>query len=109
MGTSTPGSWPQPKGGLDDQARRGRRAVTVAVSVVGSVALIGALVWSIISPGEYTTSRDGCVAVSMASSTGAVDLRQCGPGALALCRSVVGDSGTLALRIRRQCELAGIG
>lgn len=82
--------------------------LTVVLSTVIGAAVAGAIVWSVVSPGDYTRSHDGCVAIAVASSTGAAILRTCGTRARALCESVPAEKDELAIRTRRECELAGI-
>src|SRR5882757_1325664 len=107
VGTSTPGSWP-PENRLDGHPRRSHHLLTVTLSTLTGATVAAAVVWSIVSPGDYTTSHDGCVALTTASSTGAATLHVCGPKARALCQSALGEDDSLAVRTRRECELAGI-
>jgi hypothetical protein len=107
MGTSTPGSWP-PDSGPDTLPHRSRRRLNVALSIGTGVVVVGGVLWSMFSPSDYTRSHDGCVTITIASSTGAATLHECGLKARALCNSAVGESDPLGLRMLRECGLAGI-
>jgi hypothetical protein len=107
MGTSTPGSWP-PDERTDGHVRRKHRELNLTLSVVAGVVVAGGVLWSMFSPSDYTRSHDGCVTITMASSTGAATLHECGLKARALCNSAVGESDPLGLRTIRECGLAGI-
>src|SRR5437660_9589777 len=67
MGTSTPGAWP-PDSGPDRPPRRSHRRLNVALAIGTGAVVVGGVLWSMISPSDYTRSHDGCVAITMASS-----------------------------------------
>jgi len=79
-------------------------AGVLAVAVVGGVT-----VWGVSHPGSYGRSHDGCVTVSVPSSTGGALMHGCGATARALCRTAFAGHGSLALATRPQCRLAGLG
>ncbi|MGD0686003.1 MAG: hypothetical protein ABSA03_12910 [Streptosporangiaceae bacterium] len=85
--------------------RRGRMvaAALLAVAVVGGVTI-----WGVSHPGSYGASRDGCVTVSMPSSTGGGLMHGCGASARAMCREAFASHDKLALATQPQCRLAGL-
>ena len=113
MGTSTPGAWPP--GGVRPSVRPGirppirRRRAALAAAVAMLLVAVGAVwVWASNGPDSYRTSRNGCVTVTVASSTGGVMRRECGDAARAWCRSAYAENDNLALVTRAQCQLAGL-
>ena len=86
--------------------RRGRLAAAgaLAVAVVGGVT-----VWGVSHPGAYGRSHDGCVTVTVPSSTGGALRHGCGASARAMCRTAFAGHDKLALATRPQCRLAGLG
>ncbi len=88
--------------------RRDRRGIA-AVGAVLVAGLGGLGIWAAVSPGGYGQSRDGCVTVSAASSTGGALLHACGPQAVAMCRNAFAHDDKLSLLTRPQCRLAGLG
>jgi hypothetical protein len=86
---------------------RGKRIVylTVALVVAAGVA-IG--LWSALSSDPYGTSANGCVSLTVASSTGAGELHYCGAQAKAFCRSSFAKSDSVSLAAQKQCDLAGL-
>lgn len=86
--------------------RRGRLAAAgvLTVAVVGGVA-----VWGVTHPGAYGRSHDGCVTVTVPSSTGGALEHGCGATARAMCRTAFAGHDRLALATRPQCRLAGLG
>lgn len=86
---------------------RGKRIVylIVAVMVAAGVA-IG--VWSAVSHDSYATSANGCVSVTVPSSTGGNTVHYCGTQAVTFCRGAFVNSDTLSLAARPQCDLAGL-
>jgi hypothetical protein len=90
------------------RARR-RRLRAIAAAGALTVAVVGGLTaWSIASPGPYGQSRDGCVTVSVPSSTGGALQHGCGGTARAMCRAAFAGHDRLARATRPQCRLAGI-
>jgi hypothetical protein len=81
-------------------------AVAGALVVVG---IGGVGVWGATHSDTYGPSRDGCVTVSVPSSTGGALLHDCGAGARALCRTAFAGHDKLALLTQQQCRLAGLG
>ena len=86
---------------------RGKRiAYLVVALVVAAGVAIG--VWSSVSHDSYATSANGCVSLTLASSTGAGSLHYCGAQAKAFCRSSFAKSDPVSLAARTQCDLAGL-
>ena len=88
-------------------SRRGKR---VLLAVAGAVvaAAIGLGTWSAVGPDSYGRSADGCVNVTVASSTGGATLHYCGQAAKSFCRSAYSHGDRVSLLARPQCELAGL-
>jgi hypothetical protein len=86
---------------------RGKRIVYLVVALVVAVCA-GLAVWSGLSHDKYETSANGCVAVTMASTTGGATLTYCGAKARAFCASAFANSDRLSLLARPQCDLAGL-
>jgi len=86
---------------------RGKRIVYLVVAVVVAAGVaIG--VWSAVSHDDYATSANGCVSLTLASSTGAGSLHYCGAQAKAFCRNSFARSDPVSLAARPQCDLAGL-
>lgn len=86
---------------------RGKRIIYLIVAlVVAAGVAIG--VWSAVSHDNYATSANGCVSLTVASSTGAGSLRYCGAQAKAFCRESFVKSDPVSLAARPQCDLAGL-
>jgi hypothetical protein len=86
---------------------RGKRiAYLVVALVVAAGVAIG--VWSSVSHDSYATSANGCVSLTLASSTGAGSLHYCGAQAKAFCRNSFAKSDPVSLAARKQCDLAGL-
>jgi hypothetical protein len=103
------GDSPDRTAGPDRRRRRRRRgrmaaAGAVAVAVVGGVTL-----WGVSHPGTYGRSHDGCVTVSVPSSTGGALMHGCGATARAMCRTAFAGHNGIELATRPQCRLAGLG
>jgi hypothetical protein len=88
--------------------RRDKRWLA-AIGAAVLAAAIGLGIWVAVSPGQYGPSRDGCVTVTAASSTGGAVLHACGPQAVAMCHSAFRNGDKLSLLTRTQCRLAGLG
>jgi hypothetical protein len=88
--------------------RRDRRVL----AVVGALILAGSAglgIWSAVRPGGYGQSHDGCVTVTVPSSTGGALLHECGAAARAMCHAAFTHGDKLSLLTRPQCRLAGLG
>jgi hypothetical protein len=83
-----------------------RRIVAVVAAVLLVLAAVG--VWAAVRPGSYGGSKNGCITVTVPSSTGGGLLHQCGQSARATCQRAYNGSDKLAALTRPQCRLAGI-
>lgn len=72
------------------------------------VTLLLAGAWSLVSPNAYAPSRDGCVNVVAAVSTGGSLLHECGAAAVTWCESEYALEGNFDRLVQAQCRLAGI-
>jgi hypothetical protein len=87
--------------------RRDKRVLAVVGAVI--VAGFGGVgIWSVVHPGGYGRSHDGCVTVTAASTTGGALIHECGSDARALCRAAFTHSDQLSMLTRPQCRLAGL-
>jgi hypothetical protein len=87
--------------------RRDKRILAVVGGFLLAV-LAGVGVWAAVRPGSYDRSHDGCITVSVPSSTGGGLLHQCGAQARMTCRNAFAQDDRLALLTRPQCRLAGL-
>ncbi|HET7012978.1 MAG TPA: hypothetical protein VFI65_03640 [Streptosporangiaceae bacterium] len=87
---------------------RDKRRILVVVAVL-VVVLGGVGIWAAVRPGSYGASKDGCITVTLPSTTGGALLHQCGGAARATCRHAFASSGKVAALTRPQCRLAGLG
>ena len=86
---------------------RGKRIVYLIVAVLAAAGVaIG--VWSAVSHDTYATSANGCVSVTVPSSTGGGTIHYCGTQAATFCRGAFANSDAVSLAARPQCVLAGL-
>ena len=80
------------------------------VAVIAAILLVIAAVavWAAVRPGAYGSSRNGCITVTIPSSTGGGLLHQCGQPAKSTCQRAFTGSDKIAFLTRPQCRLAGI-
>jgi len=83
-----------------------RRIAAVVVAIL--LVLAAVAVWAAVRPGSYGSSKDGCITVTLPSTTGGALIHQCGPAAEATCRRAYAGTGKIAQLTRPQCRLAGI-
>jgi len=88
--------------------RRDKRGIALVGALIVA-GLVGLGIWAAVKPGGYGQSRNGCVTVSAASSTGGALLHACGAQAAAMCRAAFTHQDKLSLLTRPQCRLAGLG
>ena len=81
----------------------------MAAAAVLVVALAIVAVWAVVDPGRYSSSGDGCITLTIASSTGGVVIHACGDHARTLCRAAFTSEDRIALLTRTQCEIARQG
>ena len=87
--------------------RRDKRGIAIVGALVLAVSA-GLGIWAAVRPGGYGQSRDGCVTVTVPSSTGGALLHECGAGARAMCQAAFARDDKLAQLTRPQCRLAGL-
>jgi F0F1-type ATP synthase assembly protein I len=83
-----------------------RRILIVVAALVVIVAAVS--IWATVRPGAYGSSGNGCVTVSMPSSTGGALIHDCGGAAKTLCKHAFTASDKISLLTRPQCRLAGL-
>jgi len=88
--------------------RRDKRGIALVGALIVA-GLVGLGIWAAVKPGGYGQSRNGCVTVSAASSTGGALLHACGARAVAMCQAAFTHQDKLSLLTRPQCRLAGLG
>jgi len=86
---------------------RDKRRILLVCGLVAAV-LVAVGIWAAVRPGAYGSSGNGCVTVSMPSSTGGALLHECGQAAKTMCQRAFGASDKVSLLTRPQCRLAGI-
>ena len=89
-------------------SRRGKWVV----GVIGACVLVifaGVGVWSGLHQGNYDRSRNGCINLSVVSSTGGAVIHACGSKARTICRSAYTHTDSQSRQTRAQCKLAGLG
>jgi hypothetical protein len=91
------------------QLSRRQKRVMLGVSLAVLCVLAGLGVWGAFAPDTYEGSANGCVNLTIPSSTGATNLHYCGAQAKTFCRSAFTASDAISLRARPQCVLAGFG
>ena len=87
---------------------RAKRMLAAAGALV-VVGFGGVGVWGASHPGSYGRSQNGCVTVSVPSSTGGALQHDCGPGARAMCEAAFAGHDKISLLTQHQCRLAGLG
>jgi hypothetical protein len=92
-----------------EQVTRGDKRRIAAVIAAVLLVLAGVGVWAAIFPGSYGASRNGCITVTLPSSTGGALMHQCGHAARVTCRHAFTSAGRVAALTRPQCRLAGLG
>jgi hypothetical protein len=85
--------------------RRKRIVYLVVAAVVAAGVAVG--VWSGASHDKYGSSGNGCVNLTIASSTGGQPLHYCGAAAKSFCAAAFAHSDRISLLARPQCDLAG--
>jgi hypothetical protein len=83
-----------------------RRIVAVVAAILLVLAAIA--VWAAVRPGSYGSSRNGCVTVTLPSTTGGALIHQCGTDARSLCKRAYAGTDKVSQLTRPQCRLAGI-
>ncbi len=91
----------------EEMTRHDRRRVAI-FGVAFLLLLAAVVVWATNRPGSYGSSRNGCITVTMPSSTGGALIHQCGAGARATCKRAYAGTDKVAQLTRPQCRLAGL-
>ena len=82
----------------------------VGVIGVGALVIFAAVgLWSGLHRGSYDQSRNGCINLSVVSSTGGAVIHACGSKARTICRTAYAHTDSQSRLTRAQCKLAGIG
>jgi hypothetical protein len=89
-------------------ATRRDKRIMIAAGAALVLVLAAVSVWAAVRPGNYGSSRDGCITVTIPSSTGGGLIHQCGGQARATCRHAFAATDKLTLLTRPQCRLAGL-
>ena len=79
------------------------------VGVLIIVVIGGLAAWAGLTADRYSSSRNGCVNVTVPSSTGGATLHYCGAAARSFCQASFRSHDQISLRARPQCTLAGLG
>jgi hypothetical protein len=91
----------------EQMTRRDRHLLVVAGAVLLAVlAAIG--IWAAARPGSYGSSRNGCVTVTLPSTTGGALIHECGAAARTMCQRAFSERDKVSLLTRPQCRLAGL-
>jgi hypothetical protein len=96
----------QIEAGLSMTPRAKRIAWIVVAAVVAVAAGIG--IWSAVASDSYSTSANGCVSVTVSSTTGGGRLHYCGAQAVTFCRGAFAGTDVVSLAARPQCVDAGL-
>jgi hypothetical protein len=91
----------------EEMTRHDKRRVAI-VGVAVLLILAAVAVWAANRPGAYGGSRNGCITVTLPSTTGGALIHQCGSGARAACRRAYAGADTVSRLTRPQCRLAGL-
>jgi hypothetical protein len=84
------------------------KRVLLTAGLVLAVVAVGAIVWSAFNPGGSGTSKNGCISVTLPSSTGGSLIHECGAAAKTTCRNAFTHGDRISLLTRPQCRLAGL-
>jgi len=86
---------------------RDKRRILIVVAAIVAV-LVGVGIWAAVRPGAYGSSGNGCVTVTMPSSTGGALIHECGAAARTMCRHAFAAGDKVSMLTRPQCRLAGL-
>jgi len=96
-----------PNVGGEKMSPRAKR-ILIIVSALITAAVIGGSIWGALAEDKYGNSANGCVSLTLPSTTGAGTLHYCGAQAKAFCRNSFAQSDPVSLAARPQCDLAGL-
>jgi hypothetical protein len=91
----------------EPMTRRDLRVV-IAAGVLVLLVLAAVAIWAAVRPGSYGGSRNGCITVTMPSSTGGALIHDCGASARRACQQAYAGHDRVSLLTRPQCKLAGL-
>jgi hypothetical protein len=84
------------------------KRVFLIAGVLIIVILGGLGAWGGLASDRYSGSGNGCLNVTVPSSTGGATVHYCGAAARSFCRTSFQNQDQLSLRARPQCVLAGL-
>jgi hypothetical protein len=85
-----------------------QKRVFAIIGVLVILVIAGLGLWGALAHDAYGTSANGCVNLTVPSSTGGSTLHYCGSQARTFCQAEFAATGQLAQRARPQCVLAGL-
>jgi hypothetical protein len=88
-------------------SRRGKWVVGLVSAFVLAV-FAGLGVWSAVGQGAYDRSANGCINVTVVSSTGGAVLHGCGGKARSMCQRAFRHTDQVSRQTQEQCRAAGI-
>ena len=88
-------------------SRRGKWVVGLVSAFVLAV-FAGLGVWSAVGQGAYDRSANGCINVTVVSSTGGAVLHGCGEKARSLCQRAFHHADQVSRQTQKQCRAAGL-
>jgi hypothetical protein len=88
-------------------SRRGKWVVGLISAFILAV-FAGLGVWSAVGQGAYDRSANGCINVTVVSSTGGAVLHGCGEKARSLCQRAFRHTDQVSRQTQEQCRMAGI-
>jgi hypothetical protein len=91
----------------EQMTRHDKRRLAIAGAVI-LLVLAGVGIWAVARPGSYGSSKDGCITVTMPSTTGGALIHQCGADARSTCKRAFAGTDKVSLLTRPQCRLAGL-
>jgi hypothetical protein len=91
----------------EPMTRRDVRLV-IAGAVLVLAVLAAVAIWAAVRPGSYGGSRNGCITVTVPSTTGGALIHDCGASARTACQQAFAGHDRVSLLTRPQCRLAGL-
>ncbi len=85
-----------------------QKRIFAAAAVVVIVVFGGLTAWGVLAHDSYGASANGCVNVTLPSTTGGSTLHYCGSQARSFCQTSFRSDDPVSLRGRPQCVLAGL-
>jgi hypothetical protein len=91
----------------EPMTRRDLRVV-IAAGMLVLLVLAAVAIWAAVRPGSYGGSGNGCITVTLPSTTGGALIHDCGESARRACQKAYAGHDRVSLLTRPQCKLAGI-